>query len=102
MRPHLKADSPATHCHRAVVRSGMITPMRASGEGDGTRTAIVTGGTGGLGSAVTRRFLDASWRTVVPWYDERELGRLDSHPLLTLVQADLFDPTSAAECAAAG
>jgi NAD(P)-dependent dehydrogenase (short-subunit alcohol dehydrogenase family) len=67
-------------------------------------TAIVTGGTGGLGVAVTRRFLEASWRTVVPWYDERELDRLDSHPLLTLVQADLFDPasaTAAAETAAA-
>jgi NAD(P)-dependent dehydrogenase (short-subunit alcohol dehydrogenase family) len=66
------------------------------------QTVIVTGGTGGLGSAVTRRFLDASWRTVVPWYDERELERLDSHPLLTLIKADLFAPASAAECAAAG
>lgn len=66
------------------------------------QTVIVTGGTGGLGSAVTRRFLDASWRTVVPWYDERELKRLDSHPLLTLVQADLFDPASAADCVATG
>ncbi|HEU5159696.1 MAG TPA: SDR family NAD(P)-dependent oxidoreductase [Streptosporangiaceae bacterium] len=65
-------------------------------------TAIVTGGTGGLGAAVTRRFLDASWRTVVPWYHERELERLDSHPRLTLVQADLFDPTSAAACVAEG
>jgi NAD(P)-dependent dehydrogenase (short-subunit alcohol dehydrogenase family) len=62
-------------------------------------TAIVTGGTGGLGAAVTRRFLDASWRTVVPWYHERELNRLADHPLLALVQADLFDPASAAACA---
>jgi NAD(P)-dependent dehydrogenase (short-subunit alcohol dehydrogenase family) len=65
-------------------------------------TAIVTGGTGGLGSAVTRRFLDASWRTVVPWYDKRELGRLDDHPSLSLVQADLFDPASATRCVAEG
>jgi NAD(P)-dependent dehydrogenase (short-subunit alcohol dehydrogenase family) len=65
-------------------------------------TAIVTGGTGGLGAAVTRRFLDASWRTVVPWYDKRELDRLADHPLLTLVQADLFDPASAAACVAEG
>jgi NAD(P)-dependent dehydrogenase (short-subunit alcohol dehydrogenase family) len=65
-------------------------------------TAIVTGGTGGLGAAVTRRFLDASWRTVVPWHDERELNRLADHPLLTLVQADLFDPASAAACVAEG
>jgi NAD(P)-dependent dehydrogenase (short-subunit alcohol dehydrogenase family) len=65
-------------------------------------TAIITGGTGGLGAAVTRRFLDASWRTVVPWFDEREKDRLAAHPLLTLVQADLFDPASARDCAAAG
>lgn len=76
--------------------------MQVTGERTATATAIVTGGTGGLGAAVTRRFLDASWRTVVPWYDERELDRLDSHPLLTLVQADLFDPSSAADCVAAG
>jgi NAD(P)-dependent dehydrogenase (short-subunit alcohol dehydrogenase family) len=71
--------------------------MEASG--DRVRTVIVTGGTGGLGSAVTRRFLDASWRTIVPWYDERELKRLDDHPLLDLIKADLFDPSSARACA---
>jgi NAD(P)-dependent dehydrogenase (short-subunit alcohol dehydrogenase family) len=74
--------------------------MRTTGER--TATAIVTGGTGGLGAAVTRRFLDASWRTVVPWYDKRELDRLADHPLLTLVQADLFDPASAATCVGEG
>ncbi|HEX6472458.1 MAG TPA: SDR family NAD(P)-dependent oxidoreductase [Streptosporangiaceae bacterium] len=71
--------------------------MRTPGER--AATAIVTGGTGGLGAAVTRRFLDASWRTVVPWHDERELKRLPEHPLLTLVRADLFDAASAAACA---
>jgi NAD(P)-dependent dehydrogenase (short-subunit alcohol dehydrogenase family) len=76
--------------------------MQGPGERTQPATVIVTGGTGGLGAAVTRRFLAASWRTVVPWYDERELDRLDSHPLLTLSKADLFDPGSAAECAAAG
>jgi NAD(P)-dependent dehydrogenase (short-subunit alcohol dehydrogenase family) len=68
--------------------------------GERAATAIVTGGTGGLGAAVTRRFLAASWRTVVPWYDKREVDRLDGHPLLTLVQADLFDPSSATACVA--
>ncbi|MCW2576984.1 MAG: hypothetical protein JWR66_3014, partial [Modestobacter sp.] len=29
-------------------------------------TAVITGGTGGLGRAVTARFLDAGWRVVVP------------------------------------
>jgi NAD(P)-dependent dehydrogenase (short-subunit alcohol dehydrogenase family) len=82
----------------------MIVRMQGSAEPapPTPATALVTGGTGGLGAAVTRRFLGASWRTVVPWHDERELERLDSHPLLTLVRADLFDPASAAECAAAG
>src|SRR2546423_8864818 len=56
------------------------------------RTAIVTGGTGGLGTAVVQAFLDAGWRTVVPWVNERELGRLPEREGLELVQADLFDP----------
>ena len=37
------------------------------------RTAIITGGTGGLGAAVTKRFLDDGWRTVVPWVHEGEI-----------------------------
>lgn len=65
-------------------------------------TAIVTGGTGRLGVAVTRRLLDAGWRTVVPWHAEGELDRLDRHELLTLVQADLFEPEPVAACVAAG
>jgi NAD(P)-dependent dehydrogenase (short-subunit alcohol dehydrogenase family) len=54
-------------------------------------TIVVTGGTGGLGSAVTRVFLDAGWRVVVPWIAERELERVQEHERLTLVRADLFD-----------
>ena len=60
------------------------------------RTAIVTGGTGGLGAAVTRTLIDDGWRVVVPWYDERELARVDENERLDLVQADLTDPASAA------
>jgi NAD(P)-dependent dehydrogenase (short-subunit alcohol dehydrogenase family) len=37
------------------------------------RTVIGTGGTGGLGAAVTRTLLDDGWRVVVPWFAEREL-----------------------------
>ena len=59
------------------------------------QTAIITGGTGGLGAAVVRRFLADGWAVVVPWVSERELDRLDAHELLTLVQADLFDPDAA-------
>jgi NAD(P)-dependent dehydrogenase (short-subunit alcohol dehydrogenase family) len=54
-------------------------------------TVVVTGGTGGLGSAVTRAFLDDGWRVVVPWIAERELERVQEHQRLTLVRADLFD-----------
>ncbi len=58
------------------------------------RTAIVTGGTGGLGAAVVARLLDQSWRVVVPWIIERELERVQERPGLELIQADLFDPDS--------
>ena len=65
-----------------------------------TRTAIITGGTGGLGAAVTRRFLDDGWRVVVPWLAERERERVERHERLELVQADLFDEAAAGQVAA--
>jgi NAD(P)-dependent dehydrogenase (short-subunit alcohol dehydrogenase family) len=64
------------------------------------RTAIVTGGTGGLGSAVTRAFLDDGWRVVVPWVAERELERVERVPGLELIQADLFEEASVASVVA--
>jgi NAD(P)-dependent dehydrogenase (short-subunit alcohol dehydrogenase family) len=60
------------------------------------RTAIVTGGTGGLGSAVTQTMLERGWRVVVPWIAERELERVRERDGLELVQADLTDPASVA------
>jgi NAD(P)-dependent dehydrogenase (short-subunit alcohol dehydrogenase family) len=54
-------------------------------------TAIVTGGTGGLGAAVVKRLLDDGWRVVVPWVAERELDRVQRREGLELTQADLFD-----------
>ncbi len=59
-------------------------------------TAIVTGGTGGLGAAVVSRLLDGGWRVVVPWIVERELERVQRRDGLELVQADLFDPEAVA------
>lgn len=56
-----------------------------------TRTALVTGGTGGLGAAVVGRLLDDGWRVVVPWVAERELSRVERRDGLVLEQADLFD-----------
>ncbi|MBV9714816.1 MAG: SDR family oxidoreductase [Solirubrobacterales bacterium] len=55
------------------------------------RTAIITGGTGGLGSAVVRRLLDDGWRAVVPWIAEPELERVETRDGLELVRADLFE-----------
>ncbi len=54
-------------------------------------SAIVSGGTGGLGVAVTRAMLDAGWQVVVPYIVESELQRLDPHERLVTVAADLFD-----------
>ncbi len=65
------------------------------------QTVIVSGGTGGLGSAVTRKLLDDGWRVVVPWVVEAELSRLPDSDRLVTLQADLFDESSVAEVAAA-
>jgi NAD(P)-dependent dehydrogenase (short-subunit alcohol dehydrogenase family) len=62
-------------------------------------SALITGGSGGLGAAVTRAFLDGGWRVVVPIHDERERARLPAHDGLELCDADLFDPASAADVA---
>jgi NAD(P)-dependent dehydrogenase (short-subunit alcohol dehydrogenase family) len=66
------------------------------------RTAIVTGGTGGLGTAVVGRLLDDGWRVVVPWIVESELARVSERPGLELIQADLFDPDAVAKVAELG
>jgi NAD(P)-dependent dehydrogenase (short-subunit alcohol dehydrogenase family) len=60
------------------------------------QSAIVTGGTGGLGSAVVARLLDDGWRVVVPWIVEHELSRVQEREGLELVQADLFEPDAVA------
>lgn len=62
-------------------------------------SAIVTGGTGGLGAAVVTRLLDDGWRVVVPWVVESELDRVQKRPGLELLHADLFEAPSVAEVA---
>jgi NAD(P)-dependent dehydrogenase (short-subunit alcohol dehydrogenase family) len=57
---------------------------------------VVTGGTGGLGAAVTSALLADGWRVVVPWIVEQELERVTPHERLQLVRADLFDKADVA------
>ncbi len=66
------------------------------------KSAIITGGTGGLGSAVATRLLDDGWRVVVPWIVERELERVERRDGLELVQADLFDADAVAAVVSKG
>jgi NAD(P)-dependent dehydrogenase (short-subunit alcohol dehydrogenase family) len=61
-------------------------------------TALISGGTGGLGLAVTRSFLQSGWRCVVPYSKPASAQRLteffsDTQTLerLHLIQADLFE-----------
>ena len=62
-------------------------------------SALITGGTGGLGAAVTAAFLDGGWRVVVPVFDEAERERVPAHERLVLESADLNDPASTAAVA---
>jgi NAD(P)-dependent dehydrogenase (short-subunit alcohol dehydrogenase family) len=59
-----------------------------------TRTALITGGTGGLGVAVVAAFLDGGWRVVVPYVAGGGPERLPDGA--EAVEADLTDPDDAA------
>jgi NAD(P)-dependent dehydrogenase (short-subunit alcohol dehydrogenase family) len=63
-----------------------------------TRTALVTGGTGGLGVSVSTALRDAGWQVVVPWHKADELTRFDRTDGLTFVEADLTDAAAAKAC----
>jgi NAD(P)-dependent dehydrogenase (short-subunit alcohol dehydrogenase family) len=65
-----------------------------------TGSALITGGTGGLGAAVTHAFLDAGWRVVVPVFHEAERDRVRAHERLVLEPADLSAPESTGAVAA--
>jgi NAD(P)-dependent dehydrogenase (short-subunit alcohol dehydrogenase family) len=53
-------------------------------------TALITGGTGGLGVSVVEAFLADGWRVVVPWIVGGERERLPKGA--EAVEADLTDP----------
>lgn len=59
------------------------------------RTALITGGTGGLGRAVVAVFVADAWRVVVPATRRAELAGAE------LVQADLTDPGDVARAVGA-
>ncbi|MGX7827177.1 SDR family NAD(P)-dependent oxidoreductase [Actinokineospora sp. 24-640] len=63
-------------------------------------TALVTGGTGGLGGAVSAALLAAGWRVVVPWIVKDELARVPKHERLVLHRADLFSEPEVSACVA--
>jgi NAD(P)-dependent dehydrogenase (short-subunit alcohol dehydrogenase family) len=60
-------------------------------------SAIVSGGTGGLGQAVVERLLSDGWRVVAPWIVPRERERMVEREGLELVEADLFEPDAVAD-----
>jgi NAD(P)-dependent dehydrogenase (short-subunit alcohol dehydrogenase family) len=62
-----------------------------------TRTVVVAGGAGALGSAVTAEFLKAGWRVVVPGRNAATLAGLGTHDALRTVVADLSDAAGALE-----
>ena len=65
------------------------------------RTVLITGGTGALGSTVTRRFLDDGHRVAATWVSKEEAEALaaeigDVDGRLFLVETDVTDPDSIA------
>jgi NAD(P)-dependent dehydrogenase (short-subunit alcohol dehydrogenase family) len=64
------------------------------------RVAIVTGGSGALGQAITRRFLDEGATVCVPWIVDQERDRLeksvqgDARARLLLERCDVTDDTA--------
>jgi NAD(P)-dependent dehydrogenase (short-subunit alcohol dehydrogenase family) len=58
---------------------------------DGAQTVVITGGTGGLGGAVTRAFVTAGWRVVVPLHSGEPPDGAVGVP-----GADLTDPDAVA------
>jgi NAD(P)-dependent dehydrogenase (short-subunit alcohol dehydrogenase family) len=54
------------------------------------RSALITGGTGGLGVSVVEAFLADGWRVVVPWIVGGEQERLPA--AAEAIEADLADP----------
>src|SRR6476620_11693051 len=84
-------DAPSSAARRnSRTRSRSDTPVSCQSSMAG-RSILITGGTGGLGSAVVQSFVEAGWRVAVTWVDPKELEHFTEHERLTLVEADLLD-----------
>jgi NAD(P)-dependent dehydrogenase (short-subunit alcohol dehydrogenase family) len=55
------------------------------------KTVLITGGTGGLGSAVTRAFVEAGATCHITYRNQRDLDRFDLRDRVTLHAADVSD-----------
>jgi NAD(P)-dependent dehydrogenase (short-subunit alcohol dehydrogenase family) len=73
-----------------MVRNARAGGGRLRGNIHDMPTALITGGTGGLGVSVVEAFIDAGWRAVVPYIVEGEQERLPE--AAEAVKADLVDP----------
>lgn len=66
------------------------------------RTILITGGTGALGGAATKRFLDDGYRVPTTWVVKEEAEAFaeqfdkDVNERLTLIETDVTDPDSIA------
>jgi NAD(P)-dependent dehydrogenase (short-subunit alcohol dehydrogenase family) len=75
----------------------------AAARGTITGVAVVTGGTGALGRAVTRRFLRDGLAVAVPWLVREEEESLvsqvgaDERPRLLTAECDVTDPAAMAD-----
>jgi NAD(P)-dependent dehydrogenase (short-subunit alcohol dehydrogenase family) len=73
-----------------MIRNAKAGGGRLRGNIHDMPTALITGGTGGLGVSVVEAFVDAGWRAVVTYIIEGEQERLPS--AAEAVKADLADP----------
>lgn len=60
-----------------------------------SRVALISGGTRGIGAAVTRRLADADYAVVAIYQsDSGAAAAVSAHPNVEVVQADIADPSS--------
>jgi NAD(P)-dependent dehydrogenase (short-subunit alcohol dehydrogenase family) len=72
---------------------------------ENTKVAVITGGTGGLGQAVTQTFLHTGYQVIITYRDDEELKQLlesvgEAKEQLDAVRVDVTDESSLEELAA--